>query len=228
MLYVNRLSIEDSGGDPEGDVKGIDCLTIEDNVRQNMKEVPIDEYEIEEIEYLDLEILKQELKKGRLRQGWGLALNGLNMDLRNSYFNDKKMRWEPEDKWVEDTIELHRLVWDVKIKCSQAVGRFRIISKLLEMKPGDIIFIPKIPNDDMFTVATVESGYDFAQIGRYVGHGHIIRVKNIAEYRYDDTISAMKLARHGRRAVNRIRKEKEFIKYLTRNKYLSNVDEPLL
>lgn len=219
MLYVNRLSLE-GGKNPEGDVEGIDCFSIEENVRQNMKEEPIYEDEIEEIKYLDLEILKRELKKGRLRQGWGLALNGLNMDLRNSYYNEKKMRWEPNDKWVENTIELYRLVWDVKIKCSQAVGRFRIISKLLEMKSGDIIFIPKIPNDDMFTVATVEKGYDFAQIKGYVGHGHIIRVKNIVEYQYDDIISAMKLARHGRRAVNRIRKEKEFIKYLTRNKYI--------
>ena len=52
--------------------------------------------------------------------------------------------------------------------------------KLLEIESGDIIFIPKIPNDDMFTVATVEKGYDFAQIKGYVGQGHIIKVKNIA------------------------------------------------
>jgi len=29
MLYVDRLSVEDSGWDPKGDVEGIDCFTIE-------------------------------------------------------------------------------------------------------------------------------------------------------------------------------------------------------
>lgn len=219
MLYINRLSVEESGN-PKGDITGIDCASIEENVRQYMKEVTFDENKVE-IKHPNMKILKQELKKGRLRQGWGLGLNGLSMDLRNSTYNTKKNRWEPADKWIEDTIELYRLVWDEKIKCKQAVGRFRIISRLLDIEPTDIVFIPKVPSDDMFTVAAVKKGYDFAQIDGYVGHGHIIRVRDVAEYEYDDdTLPAIIFARHCRSGINRIRKENEFLKFLRKEKYL--------
>jgi len=85
---------------------------------------------------------------------------------------------------------------------------------VLDMTEGAIIFVPNIPSDDKFSVATVnEKGYKFSQIEGYEGHGHIIHVKDVKEYSYGDDTLPKKIWSFPP-AVVRIRKVAKFKTFL--------------
>ena len=55
---------------------------------------------------------------------------------------------------------------------------------MLEMKVGDIIFIPKIPDESQFTVAKVKKEYYFQTPPSKCIRGHVIEVEKTKSFTY--------------------------------------------
>ncbi|TGO03354.1 hypothetical protein PN36_08060 [Candidatus Thiomargarita nelsonii] len=89
-------------------------------------------------------VLRELFKKKNLRQGWCVP----TLDLRL-----------PEDVWIGKYILAAKKYWNSEIGCDSARGRRNIISRMLSMRPGDIIFLPQITDkgeyNHHFTVVTV-------------------------------------------------------------------------
>ena len=200
-LWVFRLSLGESGNPKSR----FECAKIDEEVKRYKKEVsPLDDYS-----KVDIGTLKHELKNGRLRQGWGLKYNDMDLNLRRS-----------QDEWIENYRKLGYKVWGSNVSCSMAMGRWKILSKLLEMKKRDIIFIPRIPNYSKFTVVTVKKEYNFKELKGFIGHGHLIEIEDeINEFDYGRSTLQPKIFLPYRKAVNRIRSEKKFRKFLEQNYY---------
>lgn len=79
-------------------------------------------------------VLKDLVHNQRLRQGWGVP----TLDLRL-----------PEGAWIENYIIASNRYWNSVNSCEHASGRRRIIKVMLEMTPGDVIYIPNV-NTDFF------------------------------------------------------------------------------
>jgi hypothetical protein len=210
-LFVSKLSIEDAGN-PVGKriyVRPCEFHKKEDEVDDENEEYVENE---DDLKRLNMEKLVEEFRSGRLRQGWGhkngIYCTDLQIGVGSKPKRDKNGRIQPTEKWVCDAMHLYDMSQE------QAIGRFRIISKLLDMGEGDIIFVPNIPSDRKFSVATVdEKGYEFSQIEGYYGFGHIIHVKDIKEYYYGDDTLPKKIWSFPP-AVVRIRKKEEFKEFL--------------
>ena len=163
--------------------------------------------------------LIEEFQNGRLRQGWGCEDDVFSLDLQYGVgsFRDDTGIIQPTEKWVCDYMHLYHSIQE------EAIGRFRIVSRLLNMEDGDIVFVPNIPSNDMFSVATVDGGYEFAQIEDFDfenNFGHIIHVKNIEKYHYgEDTI--LKKLWSFPPAVVRIRNDKIFNEFLRKSYFKS-------
>ncbi len=84
-----------------------------------------------------------ELKEGRLRQGWGASGFALLTDDQRV----DKEEWAAayESEWGE----------------SPSPQRFAILSRMLEIKCGDIVIVPKMPEWNQFTVGRVSDRYWF-------------------------------------------------------------------
>lgn len=96
-------------------------------------------YYIFRIDYSDRDYFKENLEKGILKQGWSLE----NLSLLDENGEERN-----QEEWVNacpanwrDTDEARRYL---KNKNSN-------LRKMLEMKEGDIILIPKFPEWDMFS-----------------------------------------------------------------------------
>ncbi|MDD5616613.1 MAG: hypothetical protein PHH85_10475 [Candidatus Methanoperedens sp.] len=215
-LFVSKLSIENSGN-PKG--KKIYIRPCEfykkydeedDKKDENMDIIEEPEDDDDDLKPLNMKILVKEFRDGRLRQGWGNKNGVYSTDLRDGVGSkrDKNGRIQPTKKWVCDFMNLYDASQE------EAIGRFRIISKLIEMKEEDIIFVPNVRSVDKFSVATVdEKGYEFSQIKGYYGFGHIIHVKDVKEYDYgEDTLP--KIIWSFPPAVVRIRKDEKFKRFL--------------
>ncbi|MCD4677720.1 MAG: hypothetical protein K8S18_17240 [Desulfobacula sp.] len=184
-IWVFRLSLK-SGGEPQSDMCLIDTDRgyIEDKVKDLKKDLKSPE-DVETKEVTIELLIKEFTDKGKLRQGWGMSDNKANVDLNLEL-----------DYWIANFIYLYSELWEDRVDCSKACGRYNILKLMKDMERGDIIFVPKIPNDDCFMVATVKKGYSFEPIidtledGRPFGrHGHVIDVdKNtIRKFKYTDT-----------------------------------------
>lgn len=121
--------------------------------------------------------LHEELHAGRLRQGWGCVGNGASMALR-----DEKGARIPRDVWEENyrRAKPHRC-WTLHPK------RYDILSRMLELRGGDVVIVPKMPTDEEFSVARVNGPYTFQRpdwpvpcadgcADGHVDFGHIISV----------------------------------------------------
>lgn len=84
---------------------------------------------------------------------------------------------QPLEDWIKNFIKLYKLIWDEDVDCPIAMGRYNILILMKYMNIGDIIFIPRIPDDGKFTVATVKKKYYFEKLNRFIGHGHVIKVE---------------------------------------------------
>ena len=84
-----------------------------------------------------------ELKEGRLRQGWGTSGFALLTDDQRV----DKEEWAAayESEWGE----------------RPSPQRFAILSRMLEIKCGDIVIVPKMPEWNQFTVGRVSGDYRF-------------------------------------------------------------------
>lgn len=132
--------------------------------------------EIAEYEKDVFPILKNELfDHGRLRQWWGYESEKMDLDLK-----------QKGNIWIENYMKLVWRLEGIKIPIGKACGRWHILNRMTEMKIEDIIFIPRIPVESKFTVATVDKKkYFFKQMKEYSGYGHGIAVKNIEKYSYN-------------------------------------------
>jgi len=126
-------------------------------------------------------ILNELFKYHRLRQGWGIP----GLDLRLA-----------DNVWAENYIIGAWQYWSEHVTCSEGIGRKNILNHMLDMSLGDIIFIPnvsdKIIDSQFFTVATVDSLYDFEDRGNNPkdtwekDFGHIIGVNNLKVFDYSN------------------------------------------
>ncbi len=93
--------------------------------------------------------INDELYHGRLRQGWGTP--GLDVRL-------------PEKEWIENFLIACYIYWEEDFgdsKCPDAMGRKKILDRMLNINIGDIVFVPKTPDADHFIVGTVSRTYYF-------------------------------------------------------------------
>lgn len=169
----------------------------------------VDEGEIidDDDDFSIMDYLINEFRNGKLRQGWGSKYGEYSMDLHEHIY-DENGKLQPTKKWVCDFMNIRDATQE------EAIGRFKIISRLLDMEREDVVFVPNIPSDDMFSVATVDGDYVFSPIKDY-GHGHIIHVKNVKEYHYGDDTLPKKLWSFPP-AVVRIRKDEKFKTFLNK------------
>lgn len=120
-------------------------------------------------------------EKGKLRQGWGITYKNMSTNL-NQELNE----------WVENYLNLIWEFYGDKRDCSFACGRYEILNQMRFMKKDDIIFIPRIPNNFMFTVSTVKEKYKFEPMEGCTEYGHVIKVnkKNTTTFYYNDFMPA--------------------------------------
>ena len=85
----------------------------------------------------------RELKEGRLRQGWGAPGFVLLM-------GDQRV---DKEEWVA----AYKSEW----RENPSPKRFAILSRMLEIKCGDIVIVPKMPERNQFTVGRVSGDYRF-------------------------------------------------------------------
>jgi hypothetical protein len=220
-MWVFRLSL-DSAGEPHSDMCFVN--TDMDYIKDRVKELKEASKSPDDVETKDVTIellTKDFIEKGKLRQGWGMSYNDTNVDLNLKL-----------DDWIANFVYLYSKLWDEKIDCSTACGRYNILKLMTDMERGDIIFVPRIPDYNSFTVATVKKGYSFdpimdtlddAEKTPYGRHGHIVNVdKNtIKSFKYSDTFKA-KTFNPYQRAVNEVKEghlNYEFLKGFSDTQY---------
>lgn len=203
-IWVFRLSVGKSGN-PESTVcPRVDLKSVSEYrekiipLEEDEVEIPLEEdlEEIEEIEVIEdgeeydndifnFKFLITELfENGRLRQGWGYEFEDMNLDLN-----------QPGNIWIENFLKLKWRLDGEKIRTKNACGRWNILKRMKEMEIGDIVFIPRIPDESKFTVATVDKRkYFFQPMEEYFRYSHVIGVKNIKKYSYEEHFPAKTFA----------------------------------
>ena len=89
-----------------------------------------------------------ELAQSRLRLGWGVANPDLDVRLE-------------EQIWLDHYRTACQKYWSWDPESSHAVGSRHVLCSLLEMSVGDVVFVPRSPDDRHFMVATVKRPYAF-------------------------------------------------------------------
>ena len=106
--------------------------------------------------------LYEEIRQGRLRQGWG----GRGLALTQSGGTQRsKQEWETayREKACRENLE----------ELPPRSRRYAILVRMLELSVGDIVVIPKMPEQDQFTIVRVCGKYRFESADDF---GHIIPV----------------------------------------------------
>ncbi len=193
-LWVFRLSLGDSGEPERVCPLYINRPRLKQEIMRYKKNVsPID---FTSYLQLNMNILKNELfEKGKLRQGWGQEFDGMNLDLTL-----------PEEKWIENYIKLDWRIWGCESDCPIAMGRYNILKSMKEIEVDNIIFIPRIPKENKFSIATVKKEYYFQPLNGFIGHGHVIEVENIKEFIYGINLPKV-IFRHYRTAIAEIKED---------------------
>lgn len=122
-------------------------------------------YYIFRIDYSDRDYFKKNLEKGILRQGWGVE----NLSLLTE---SGKIR--SQEEWVNACPESWRTTDEVRRYLRNKNNNLR---KMLEMKEGDIILIPKFPEWDTFSLYRVSGKYYFDLEKEKGDYGHCIPVE---------------------------------------------------
>ena len=171
-FWVHRLSSND-GGHPRGSVNAESVerslLNVAKEVLRAKPEV-LDYDAAAEQRFLSSELIDH----GRLRQGWGVP--GLSLkretDFLNNFVIAMRKHWNsiPEDILIalrerdvwDDTADLMALFYD---SYRRAAGRFTILSRMIQMNRGDIVFIPNVPEHSRsFTVCRIAgASYEFEE-----------------------------------------------------------------
>lgn len=187
-IYIFRFAI----GEP-GEPTDTCRRSFYDDYKTEL-EINLSKYIHTEVEYWGYEqfLWKELFCAHRLRQTWGYE--GLDLSVI------KRFGENGEDYWIRNFIIAKQKIGDIeeiresKRWCEIAKGRLNILQYMLEMKTGDIVFMPKIwdgdvykhtlKNEQYFTVATIKNNYYFdynKQIGDFA---HTIEVENIQCFEY--------------------------------------------
>ena len=124
--------------------------------------------------------LHKELTEGRLRQGWGAP--GFSLKTADDR-RIGKTQWE----------ETYRAHWGEY----PSTMRFAILTRMLDMKYGDVVVVPKMPEWEQFTIARVSGGYRFEIDGDRKDFRHIVPVyrNSVRSFSYranDDGVSRLR------------------------------------
>lgn len=122
-------------------------------------------YYIFRIDYSDRDYFKENLEKGILRQGWGVE----NLSLLTESGEIKS-----QEEWVNACPESWRTSDEARRYLRNKNNNLR---KMLEMKEGDIILIPKFPEWDTFSLYRVSGKYCFDLEKEKGDYGHYIPVE---------------------------------------------------
>lgn len=98
----------------------------------------------------------ENIEKGILRQGWGISGTSLVDD------NGKEI---DKETWKANYKAAFNVTDD-----REAERRYCILYPLLEMNPGDIVVIPKMPDWQSFTIAQISGKYWFDKVNKTVGY----------------------------------------------------------
>lgn len=218
-MWVFRLSVTESGDPKRNICRNVnpqrirDALSLENEVVDLEENEYIDLDELEEDEYDEEDeyyqkrflFLKAELfEHRRLRQGWGYEDKDRNLNLN--------LPVKPNNIWVENFIILNNMPMDKKSDAENsmksACGRWNILRRMKKMEIGDIIFIPRIPYPDKFTVATVNEKYSYQPVEEAYDYANVIGVKNIKKYSYGEYFPPKKFNPY-RTAISQIKEHHE-------------------
>jgi hypothetical protein len=170
QLFVWRIAPRPRAGDP--------CENTPGNGDASRGHREISHPEQGHLDYTGaLDYVFDELSHGRLRCGWGVAHPTVDERLdAPSGGEHNRMAGQPDGASDPET--------------SHAMGSRNVWCRLREMSAGDIVFLPKSPDDGHFIVATVQrpSACDHATVvdeanGRHDGH-QVIGVAETMRYAY--------------------------------------------
>lgn len=122
-------------------------------------------YYIFRIDYSDRDYFKKNLEKGILRQGWGVE----NLSLLTESGEIRS-----QEEWVNACPESWRTTDEARRYLRNKNNNLR---KMLEMKEGDMILIPKFPEWDTFSLYRVSGKYYFDLEKEKGDYGHCIPVE---------------------------------------------------
>jgi hypothetical protein len=198
-LWVHRLSVDESGS-PEGPVK---LAEVEDHLFEVAKAVMVGPREqFEDQPKQAREFLRSELfDRGVLRQGWGAP--GMNLtrstDFLKNYVIAMWRYWQSIPLKVRDELRegssgnYAALFSVLQPYYREAAGRLTILRRMVEMRHGDIAFLPNVPeHGTTFTVARIaDREYHFEDRRRdgakaiwEIDFGHRRGVRDVRMFRY--------------------------------------------
>jgi hypothetical protein len=96
----------------------------------------------------------------------------------------------PEQIWIEHYRMACQKYWSVDPETSHAMGSRHVLCDLLEMSAGDVVFLPKSPDDGHFMVTTVRRPYAFdratvvEEADMRNDFRHVIGVEDTMRYAY--------------------------------------------
>lgn len=99
----------------------------------------------------DKEWIWKGIKNGRLQQGWGIPGTRLTIDGEMVQVND----------WIVNYQRSSIIHWEVEVQKEEAEKRYWILYPMTELKQGDIIVVPKMPDWKSFSILVVSEGYNF-------------------------------------------------------------------
>lgn len=141
--------------------------------------------------------IQKELAEGRLRQGWG------PVPLKPEGASNK---YDPQSY-----VDAYCKAWGNDLK-DEARKRYNILYPMLEINPGDLIVIPKMPDARHFTIAESSGTYQFdletpLNELKIDDFGHVIPVKTKKVFGYEAGLEAREVSKSFRAyqsAVNNI------------------------
>jgi len=170
-IFVFRVSKGHESGNPLGRCD----IDIRDVIEQRDR---ITDADLKIIDYDNnghLQYIQDELWSSLvLRQGWGIH----GTDLRMGSVN-----------WIKNYILEGKIWWDAEISCQQAKGRWNILRRMLNIKSGDILILPKTSIDiiddyNHFTVCQADGEYFYEYHEEIGDFSHCIKIKNLKTYPY--------------------------------------------
>ena len=170
QMFVWRMAPGPSAGDPGENTPG--------NLYAARVHREISHPEQGHIDYTGaFDYVFDELSHSRLRRGWGVANPDLDLRLQ-------------EHIWIENYLMACHKYWSLDPDTSHAIGSRKVLYCMLDMSVGDVIFVPKSPDDGHFMVTTVKRPYDFdhetvvKEADLRNDFRHVIAVEDTMRYAY--------------------------------------------
>jgi len=230
-MFVFRIAKGRDGGLFSGECP-IDFKTkFESTILNDLHKINVGQIPYETNNYIDY--LHRELWQcGKLRQGWGIE--GLNLlDVLDN--ENAKSEWIKhyiiglKKCWSTDPLDPTAGYSENYLPCHEASGRMTMLAQvMLRAKPHDIIFIPKHSfqnqhDENFFTVCEVIGKYYFDLNPLYQDFGHVLSVRNLKTYPYDNEIRGIDFGGFYQRAVSTIEAHHQVYEKLLqfiKNRYL--------